>query len=186
MSMSWIATSARPSPCPGSRSQGAYGPGRVTCRVQESERRAPSAPVTASSRSFSYSGQNRRTCPTISVTPASAATEIIRSAAARSSAIGFSQRTCFPARAAATVACSWRAVGTHTDTAAISVAERRVQRRSPRDVPPLREPPRAILVGIDDESEVGARDPRPRLSVDAAGKAGTQYGDFHSRCECSR
>ena len=159
MSRSWIATSARPSPCPGSRSQGAYGPGRVTWRAQASERRAPSAPVTASSRELLVLRPEPQDVPDHQRhAGASAAAEIIRSAAARSSAIGFSQRTCFPPRAAATVACSWSAVGRQTDTAVD------LRRRAPRRVTfPRRRPtaPRAACARSSSASTTSRRARRP-------------------------
>ena len=57
------------------------------------------------------SAANRRLKPTCSATPASAAAAIARSASSRVSAIGFSQNTCLPARAAATTRSVWVAAG---------------------------------------------------------------------------
>ena len=117
-----MATSASPRPCAGSSNQGAYGPGRVTSRWQERARRAPSRPSATSSPRRSYSGQKRSTWATINVTPALCAAAIMPSASSRPIAIGFSQRTCFPARTAEIVSSAWSAVGTQTLTASIEGA----------------------------------------------------------------
>ncbi|MES4785944.1 MAG: hypothetical protein C4294_09140 [Nitrospiraceae bacterium] len=51
------------------------------------------------------------------VTPARSHASIIRSASSKRAAIGFSQRTCTPASAAATTASAWAGCGVQTSTA---------------------------------------------------------------------
>ena len=64
---------------------------------------APNPPSPASSLILQYGNMSLSTCPTISFTPTSPATRIIGSQSTVFSAMGFSQNTCLPARAAAMV-----------------------------------------------------------------------------------
>ena len=64
------------------------------------------------------------------VTPASRQASIMRRASRRSRAMGFSQRTCLPAAAAARVCSQWVSVGVETMTASTAASPMRAAAES--------------------------------------------------------
>ncbi len=182
MSRSWTATSPSPSPCPGSSSHGAYGPGPVTKPV--AGERAERAELPARRRARwrrTYSGQNRRTWPTISVTPASAP----RRSSGRQSASRSRHRLLAedvlprPRRRDRQLRSGGRSAGTRrrrrSPGASAASSDVGAPRRSS-----ARRAARARSTSASTTSRSTARDARPRLGVDPACEACTDDGDLHS------
>jgi hypothetical protein len=113
VSKSWIRVSLKI--VSGATRDGSNPPGsRVT---ERSSRGVPSRPSSSSARVACQSGAKRRLNPTWSTTPAARAVSIARSASVSESAIGFSQNTALPARAAATTRSAWKRAGAAITTA---------------------------------------------------------------------
>jgi len=70
----------------------------------------PSSPLATSSRARAKLGSKRRLKPTWKVTPLALTASRTRSMRARSRSIGFSQKTCLPACAAASMSVAWVSV----------------------------------------------------------------------------
>jgi len=83
---------------------------------------APSSPRCTASRSSRTAGSKRRSWPTPSCTPASVTAPSARSASAPVMDSGFSQKTCLPAVAAATIWSAWNRCGVARITASIPSA----------------------------------------------------------------
>ena len=118
MSRSWMVLSKY-------RSPGALGPayGPTGSRLTRCTRCGrPILPCSIACRTSTNARSNRLWNPIWSFTPAESIDEIARSAAARSQSIGFSQKTCLPARAAASITSPCVFPGVHTRTASIELS----------------------------------------------------------------
>ena len=117
MSKSWIVMSANIPPEDFTYSIGGAAGSRAVILTRLT---SPTSPLTTACRTLANVGSNRRLKPTWSFTPLFSTVSRVARTRSGSTAMGFSQNTCLPALAAASVKSAWLGVGEQISTTSIS------------------------------------------------------------------